>query len=194
MLAEADRINSKKELKEWIEYESKNFPMRRGIRNLFPVSEYDVLRKHQIVLRKTEFYSNTGNKVFTFLYKLRLYRIQNKYAIHIPINTCGKGLKIMHLGSILINEKARVGKDCAFHINTALVAGGTTNDAPCLDDGVVCGVGAVVLGGVHIAKNIAIGANAVVNKSFEENDIAIAGIPAQKISNNGRASWNRKLD
>ena len=97
----------------------------------------------------------------------------------------------MHLGSILINENAVVGKNCSFHINTALVAGGRDGGSPVLDDGVVLGVGAVVLGGVHIAENVAIGANAVVNKSFEEADIAIAGVPARKISSNGRTSWNR---
>lgn len=39
--------------------------------------------------------------------------------------------------------------------------------------------------------NIAIGANAVVNKNFTEENIAIAGIPAKKISNNGALEWNK---
>lgn len=98
----------------------------------------------------------------------------------------------MHIGSVLINGRAHVGKDCAFHINTSLVAGGTNDDVPYLENGVVVGVGAVILGGVHIAENIAVGANAVVNKSFDEPDIAIAGVPAHKVSNNGRTHWNIK--
>lgn len=56
------------------------------------------------------------------------------------------------------------------------------------------GVGAVVLGDIELADNIAVGANAVVNKSFEEADIAIAGIPAKKISNNGRNVWAGKKE
>ena len=49
------------------------------------------------------------------------------------------------------------------------------------------------LGGATIADGIAIGAGAVVNKSFAEKDITIAGVPARKISNNGRKAWeNRK--
>ena len=98
----------------------------------------------------------------------------------------------MHLGPILINGKAHVGRNCALHINTALVAGGTNDTVPYLEDGVVVGVGAVILGGVHLAENIAIGANAVVNKSFDEPNIAIAGVPAHKVSNNGRTHWNTK--
>lgn len=97
----------------------------------------------------------------------------------------------MHIGPILINGRSTVGKDCTFHINTAIVAGGTTDDVPTLSDGIVVGVGAVILGGVFLAENIAVGANAVVNKSFSEPDIAIAGVPARKISNNGRTKWNK---
>ena len=96
--------------------------------------------------------------------------MQNKYTLHIPVNICGKGLKIIHIGSILINGKAYVGKDCLPHINTALVTGGTNDDVPYLEDGIVAGVGAVIWGEVCIAENIAIGANAVVNKSFDEPD------------------------
>ena len=47
---------------------------------------------------------------------MRLIRMQNKYTLHIPVNICGKGLKIIHIGSILINGKAYVGKDCLPHI------------------------------------------------------------------------------
>ena len=41
--------------------------------------------------------------------------------------------------------------------------------------------GAKIYGNIIIANNIAIGANAVVNKSFEEENILIAGNPAKKI-------------
>lgn len=63
---------------------------------------------------------------------------------------------------------------------------------PHIGNNVVIGVGAVVLGDTYIADGIAVGANAVVNKSFEEPNIAIAGVPARKISNNGRYKWQGK--
>lgn len=191
MLEVADRINSKEELKEWIKYESSKYPSG-GIRKILSISEGDVLKKHQVILRKTEYFLNTGNKICAAFYKLRLNRIQNKYALHIPVNTCGKGLKIMHVGPVLMNGRVTVGRDCSFHINTALVAGGTNDDVPHLENGVVVGVGAVILGGVHLAENIAVGANAVVNRSFDEPDIAIAGVPAHKVSDNGTTHWNTK--
>lgn len=162
------------------------------IREVFPISESDVLRKHQVLLRKTEYHTNCGHKVRTLICKLRLNRIQNKYALHIPINTCGRGLKIMHIGPVLMNGRVTVGKDCSFHINTALVAGGTSDDVPYLEDGVVVGIGAVVLGNVHVARNVAIGANAVVNKNVADENIAVAGVPAHKVSDGGRLNWNKK--
>lgn len=102
---------------------------------------------------------NTGHKLMACIYKVRLTRMQNRYALHIPANTCGKGLKIMHVGPVLINGNATVGKDCVFHINTALVAGGTNDGVPCLEEGVIVGIGAVLLGNIQVKRNVAIGAN-----------------------------------
>jgi serine O-acetyltransferase len=52
--------------------------------------------------------------------------------------------------------------------------------------------GAKIYGAIEIADNIAIGANAVVNKSFLEPNITIAGVPARKISDKGstEAGWD----
>ena len=162
------------------------------LREIIPISEADILRKHQVILRKTEYYMNTGHKLMACIYKVRLNRIQNRYALHIPTNTCGKGLKIMHVGPVLINGNATVGKDCVFHINTALVAGGTNDGVPYLEDGVIVGIGAVLMGNIQVRRNVAIGANAVVNKSVDEENIAVAGVPAKKVSNGGRLNWNKK--
>ena len=51
------------------------------------------------------------------------------------------------------------------------------------------GPGAKLYGKITIGNNVAIGANAVVNKSFGSN-ITIAGIPAKIISNNGAKENN----
>lgn len=125
------------------------------------------------------------------LYRYKLLRLQNRYGIHIPLNTCGKGLKLMHVGPVLINPKAKLGENCSIHINTAIAAGGVDNNAPIIGDGCVIGVGAVVLGEIKIANNVAIGSNAVVNKDVIKEDIAVAGVPAKKISDNGRTKWNK---
>lgn len=162
------------------------------IREFFLYGEKDILRKYQVLLRKEEYHFNTKHKLRSFIYHLKVNRLGNKYGLHIGVNTCGKGLKIMHLGSVLINDNARVGENCRFHINTALVAGGTNDYAPQLGNNIVIGVGATILGKVRIANGVAIGAGAVVNKDVFEENIAVAGVPAKKISNNGTFSWCKK--
>ena len=185
------KIETKKELKEVLNIEKAYYPVGKLV-YILQGSEKAILRKHQILLRKTEYYSNTHNRIMAGYYKLRLNRIQNKYALHIPLNACGKGLKIMHVGPILLNSNVEVGEFCSFHINTAVVAAGSSDGTPVVGNHVVFGVGAVALGPIKIADYTAIGANAVVNKTVDEENIAVAGVPARKISNNGNKEWNRK--
>ena len=46
-----------------------------------------------------------------------------------------------------------------------------------------------MFGKIKIGDNTAIGANSVVNKSFEEGNCTIAGVPAKKISDNTSESY-----
>ncbi len=190
MLPKEQQITSKAQMKEWIAYELRRYRKRKNI--WLPITEYAILRKHLILLRKTEYHVNCGHRILGTFYRVRLGYLQNKHSLHIPLNVCAKGLYIIHLGPILISSRAVVGEDCCIHINTGLVAGGTNDDAPVLGKYVVVGIGAVVLGNVHVADYVAIGANAVVNKDVTEQNIAVAGVPAKKISDNGSRMWNRK--
>ena len=162
------------------------------IREILLLGEHDILRKYQVLLRKEEYHINTKHKIRAVIYKIKVNKLGYKYGLHIAPNTCGKGLKIMHLGSILINGNSRVGENCRFHINTALVAGGTNDYAPRLGNNIVVGVGATILGNITIADGVAIGAGAVVNKDVLEENIAVAGVPAKKKSNNGTITWGKK--
>ena len=162
-----------------------------GVKRLLG-SEKAVIWSWQKRLRKTEYYYNTNKKIRFNISKAILNHKSNKYGLHVGLNVFGRGLHIMHLGSILTNGRVRVGEDCAVHINTALVAQGVSNEVPKLGNHIVIGTGATILGDIWIADGIAIGANALVNKSFYEENIAVAGVPAKKISNNGALSWNKK--
>ena len=104
--------------------------------------------------------------------------MQNRYSLQIPINMCGKGLRIMHVGPVLINGRATIGENCSIHMNTAIIAGGVDDGVPNIGDNVVIGVGAVVIGNVDIGDHITIGANAVVTKNFSEDQATVAGVPA----------------
>lgn len=185
-------IYTKQQLRQWLSYEKKRYPSMLWPVYFLQASESAVIWKHQVLLRKTEYHINAKHRIMAAVMRIRLGRFQNKCGIHIPPNVCGKGLRVMHLGPILMNGGARVGENCSFHINTALVAGGTNDDVPVLGNDIVVGIGAIILGNTHIPDGVAIGANAVVNRDVPEANIAVAGVPAKKISNNGKAEWVKR--
>lgn len=139
-------------------------------------------------LRKLEYHTNNNHKIRALFLKQKMLKYR-KMGILIPINTCGKGLKIMHLGPILINNNAIIGEDCSIHMGVAIVAGGSENGVPVIGNKCVIGVGAKIVGSVVIGNGCAIGANAVVTKDFKEDNCTLVGVPAKVINYNGSACW-----
>ncbi|AKB28326.1 serine O-acetyltransferase [Methanosarcina siciliae C2J] len=108
------------------------------------------------------------------------------FGYSIPLNVFGPGLCIAHRGTIVVNKDARVGENCRIHACTNIGSGREYDFlAPKIGNDVYIGPGAKIFGNIEIADHIAIGANSVVNKSFYEKGISIAGVPAKKINNKG---------
>lgn len=97
-----------------------------------------------------------------------------------PGATIGKRVFIDHGMGVVIGETAVIGDDCTLYHGVTL--GGTSWNKgkrhPTLEQGVVIGAGAKVLGPITIGKNAKIGSNAVVVKDVPENATAV-GIPAR---------------
>ena len=142
--------------------------------------------KYTKYLRKQEYYSNSskGNKFKILLhlfYQRRKNISGNRLGILIEENSFGKGLNIYHHGTVIVNPNARIGENCKLHGNNCIGNNGKTDDVPVLGDNIDVGFGASIIGGVRLADNIKIGANAVVTKSFDEEGITLVGIPAKKL-------------
>ena len=87
---------------------------------------------------------------------------------------------------IVVNSSARIGSNCRIHSGVVIgTKAGYSNKSPRIGNNVFIGPGAKIFGDIIVADGIAIGANAVVNNSFLEPNITIAGIPARKVSDNG---------
>lgn len=145
-----------------------------------------MLRKYKLFLRKEEYCLNNANKLNTIkrLYYLRRKNIiGNKLGILIPPNTFGKGLQIMHHGAIIVNPNAKIGDYCILHGNNCIGKNIKSDKAPSAGDYLDLGIGANLIGGIELGKNVVVGSNAVVNKNFGSN-VVIAGVPAKKISEN----------
>ncbi|MGE8423392.1 MAG: serine O-acetyltransferase [Sphingobacterium siyangense] len=147
----------------------------------FPNFLYVFQRK----LRKVEYFKNTQTNVLRKLFYLYLYSRYRKYQLKlgfsIPLNICGPGLSIAHYGTIVINGNAKIGANCRIHIAVNIGANNGSKKAPIIGDNVYIGPGAKIFGDISIADNVIIGANAVVNKSVEEDGAVVVGIPARKI-------------
>lgn len=146
--------------------------------------------KFQRLLRKLEYLKNCKRgiiyKGIYYVERYRYQRLSDRLRFEIPLNVCGPGLCLVHGGTIIINGKAKIGKNC--RIQSMVNIGSNDRDkieAPIIGDNVFIGPGVKIYGGVQIANNIAIGANAVVNKSFLEESVTIAGVPARIVSRKG---------
>lgn len=111
-----------------------------------------------------------------------LNRMFTGIEIH-PGAQIGKRVFIDHGLGVVIGETATVGDDCTIYQGVTL--GGTslykgTKRHPTLEDGVVVGAGAQILGGFTIGKGAKIGSNAVVIKPIPAGATAV-GNPARII-------------
>ncbi|GAA6173945.1 serine O-acetyltransferase [Colwellia sp. KU-HH00111] len=111
-----------------------------------------------------------------------------------PGATLGRRFFIDHGMGVVIGETAEIGDDVTLYHGVTL--GGTSWSAgkrhPTLEDNVVIGAGAQVLGPITIGKNGKVGSNSVVVKGIPDNATAV-GIPA-RIVNNKNSEGHSLLD
>lgn len=130
-------------------------------------------------------------KISHFLYKRKHYFLarfisefsKRKTGIEIhPGAIIGKNLFIDHGMGAVIGETSIIGNNVIMYHGVTL--GGTGKDKgkrhPTIEDNVIIGCGAKVLGNITIGKNSKIGANAVVLKDVLKNT-TVVGIPAKEI-------------
>ena len=98
----------------------------------------------------------------------------------------GKGVFIDHGMGVVIGETSEIGDRCLLYQGVTL--GGTGKDSgkrhPTLQENVVVGAGAKVLGAIQIGSNTRIGAGSVVVKNVEKNS-TVVGIPGRVVHQSG---------
>jgi len=181
-------IRSKDDYRDYLEADrlALGRSQRSYVRSVVNLIAPDYIWDFQRLLRRLEYYKNVRNRgctnrlVYWFL-KLRYRSLSVKLGFTVPENVFGPGLAIVHWGTIVINAKAKIGANCRIHADTNIGASGGTDEAPRIGDNVYVAPGAKVFGDISIASNSVIGANSVVNRSFEQENTLIAGVPARVI-------------
>lgn len=100
----------------------------------------------------------------------------------------GGGFFIDHGVGTVIGETSEIGEDVTLYQNVTLggVSWEKTKRHPTLDDHVVVGAGAKILGPIHIGARSRIGANSVVTKDVPPGSVVV-GVPGRIRSQNGEA-------
>ncbi|QRN85968.1 serine O-acetyltransferase [Clostridia bacterium] len=145
----------------------------------------------EIVLLYPTVLSTLNHRIAHFLFSKKLYFLARLISqvsrwltgieIH-PGATIGKNFFIDHGMGVVIGETTRIGDNVTLYQGVTL--GGTGKNEvtrhPILEDGVIVGAGAKVLGNIRIASGSKIGAGAIVIKDTSTNSTAV-GEPARII-------------
>ena len=149
--------------------------------------KHDKLWYFQRLLRKCEYYKNVAtqysifHKLYYFHLKRKFLKLSMKLGFSIPENVFGKGLAIVHYGTIVVNPRAKIGMNCRIHVDVVIGESGGKVGAPIIGDNIYIGPGSKIFGNIEIANNCAISANSVINKSFLNHGMLIAGHPATEV-------------
>lgn len=126
------------------------------------------------VFRKAQKHLKTP--VFNIFWKfvLRHYQIKYGYQIY-PETQIGEGFYLGHWGALVINPKAKIGKNC--NIAQGVTIGqqnrGKSQGFPTIQDEVWIGTNAVIVGGITIGSNTLIAPNSYVNFDVPPNSVVM---------------------
>lgn len=106
----------------------------------------------------------------------------------------GRRLFIDHGMGVVIGETAEVGDDVTLYHGVTLGAGGRHQGKrhPTLEDNVIVGTGAAILGPITVGACARVGSNAVVVKPVPPN-VTVVGIPARPVGAEAQAADRTKF-
>lgn len=180
-------IHSKEDLKQWLMHDLACYadsPV--GLRDFVLGNERWYIYHYIKQLRHVEYCMNSHRG--GVIHRARLYwhyflfkRLGHIMHVVVFPNTVGAGFTLFHFGDFThIAKTCQIGKNCT--IQPGVVFGKKTEEENCsvVGDNCYFGLGAKILGTVHIGNNVTVGANAIVTKDIPDNCV-VAGVPAKII-------------
>ena len=176
------KIKSKKELKFFIQADRM---MNRGhflpslkirIKNFFSP---DYIMDFLYEMRQTSYYRAQSGKINRLLLAIHSFRYRKlglKLGFSIGENSLGYGVVIPHYGTIVVGDAIHIGNYAVLHTSICI-----TNNEKKIGDAFYCSAGVKVTSKVVIGDNVSVGANSLVNKDCEQNNVLLGGMPAKVI-------------
>ena len=135
-----------------------------------------LLRPMQIKYLKVLRQCQSSKSILKKYYELKLLRLSAKTQIQIPSSTeIGEGFYIGHCGCIVINPKAKLGKN--INIATGVTIGqenrGKRKGVPTIGNNVWIGTNAVIVGNITIGDDVLIAPLTYVNFDVPAHSIVI---------------------
>lgn len=127
-------------------------------------------------LRFCQYYkhiSGFSNKLIFLYHRHRYQKLGERLGFSIGYNVFGYGLHIPHYGTIVVNNQCKIGNYCVLHTSVCIGGKGKV-----IGDGLYVGSGAMLMGPIHLGNGVSVASQSLVNKSFEESEIMLAGVPA----------------
>lgn len=165
-------IKNKKELKFYILADRimNTGEQRKKVKDLlFP----NYCSKFLVLLRKCEYYSSHNPILFNYYYA-KYWRLSLRLGFSINLNVFGYGLVIPHYGTIVVGGGNRIGNYCVLHTSICITAGKKR-----IGDGFYVSTGAKIIKDITCSEGVTVAANSVLRSDVEENDVLVAGMPAQ---------------
>lgn len=132
-----------------------------------------------IEMRKTSYYKHQKglfNKILFAFHLAKYERLGKKLGFTIGYDALGYGVVLPHYGTIVIGGTNRIGNYAAIHTSTCI-----SDNGKIIGDGLYLAAGAVITSKIKLGDNISIGANSLVNKDCEQNNVLLGGMPAKVI-------------
>ena len=174
-------IRSREDLRRYLEADRVSL----GVADTLRARLFDDIWKYQRLMRTLAYLTNCrGNRLLRRWVAHRYESMGKRLGFTIGCNVFGPGLSIAHRGTIVVHYRARIGANCRLHVCVNIGAqAGQDAAVPSIGNNCYIGPGAKLFGAIRLGDNVAIGANAVVNKSFPEGNVTLGGVPARVLSN-----------
>lgn len=128
------------------------------------------------------------NRIMSIYYKHKFLQLSKKCGFSIGCDCFGYGLLIHHYGTIVCGGNNRIGNFAVINTSTCI-----TKNCCTIGDFLYMGTGAVISKHVTLYDNVKICANTLINKSFDESNVVLAGQPAS-IKKYNEENWMQCYD